>query len=487
MSTVSLRCEIESYLDQNWETIVSDIEKLVSIPSTADPATADVASGKPFGEAPALALESVLQIAADMGLETTNMDGYIGYADWKGETDTQLGIIGHVDVVPAGPGWTFEPFGITRKDGYLIGRGVIDDKGPTIIALNAVKFWMDRGMRFPYTVRVIFGASEETGMADVKYYRERQADPAFVITPDAEFPVCNGEKGLYDGLITSAPISDGCLIELSGGVASNAVPGLAEAVIRTNSTMPAAEGITISAETKIEAEGEAHGTGDGNNADGTQLIRITAYGKSAHASTPHLGTNAIGLLIQYLLEHAPLSETERDFLEADLRIIQRTDGASVGIDCEDDFFGPLTCCAGVIQLKGDRITQTIDCRWPTTTSAENITAALTAYAANVGATYEAWKAVEPFHVNAEHPAIKALLSAYNEITGEEARAFTAGGGTYAREFTTGASFGVEMPWLDEPEWVGSMHGPDEAVSEQQLKDAFAIYVLALRNIMDIEL
>ena len=73
------------------------------------------------------------------------------------------------------------------------------------MALHALKFWkdlQDDGLapRFPYTVRFLFGANEENGMADVAYYREHYADPLFLFTPDAEFPVCYGEKGSTTGL-----------------------------------------------------------------------------------------------------------------------------------------------------------------------------------------------------------------------------------------------------------------------------------------------
>ncbi|MBR3181106.1 MAG: peptidase M20, partial [Eggerthellaceae bacterium] len=64
---------------------------------------------------------------------------------------------------------------------------------------------------------------------------------------------------------------------------------------------------------------------------------------------------------------------------------------------------------------------------------------------------------------------------------------TSKGGTYARMFTTGVSFGIEKPWEQDPAWVGTMHGPDEAVSEELLKQAFAIYARTLGNLMQLDL
>ena len=133
--------KIDAYLAENWEAMVDDIAALVRIPSfmESDKAT----EGAPFGPGPRQALDAALGMAARMGFQTHDAEGYIGFADFPGASDTQIGIIGHTDVVPAGPGWTFEPYEVTRKEGYLVGRGTIDDKGPSVVALHAMKFWKD--------------------------------------------------------------------------------------------------------------------------------------------------------------------------------------------------------------------------------------------------------------------------------------------------------------------------------------------------------
>lgn len=213
----------DAYWDAHRDAIVADIAKLVEIPSTEDLAAA--APRAPYGPGPAAALAAALEIAEGMGMSATNCEGHIGFADLPGETDTQLGIIGHMDVVPAGPGWTFEPFKVTEKDGFLMGRGCLDDKGPSVVALHAVKCLAGLDVARPYTIRFLFGANEETSMADVAWYLENYESPAFLFTPDADFPVCYGEKGGYDGCITSAPIADPVILDISGGVVTNAVPG----------------------------------------------------------------------------------------------------------------------------------------------------------------------------------------------------------------------------------------------------------------------
>lgn len=469
MDQMELAQKIDAYLEDNWEAMVGDIETLVRIPSFEE--LDKKAEGAPFGPGPKQALTAALELASDMGFETHDAEGYIGFADFPGASETQIGIIGHMDVVPAGPGWTFEPYAVTRKEGYLVGRGTLDDKGPSVVALHAVKFWKDQGVEFPYTVRFLFGANEESGMADVAYYHKHYDDPAFLFTPDAEFPVCYGEKGGFDGVISSKPLQECArvIVSFEGGAATNAVPGIAHAVVKTSaSELPSTDRIAIS---------EA----------GEGLARLEASGKGAHASMPDEGVNAIGLIVDYLLDQGLCSADERAFLELDQKLLNHTDGSGVGIATSDEYFGPLTVVGGTIKLEDDRFVQTLDSRFPTSITADEITDRLRKLTDEIGGTFERTLLMEPFLVEPDSPVIQALLNAYNEATGEDAKPFTMGGGTYAREFKSGASFGPEKPWVENPEWVGMMHGPDEAVSEELLKQSFKIYVLTLDKLMKLDL
>lgn len=458
---------IDAYIEDHWDEVVADIAEVVRIPSCED--LAQAAPGAPFGPGPHKTLEAALGIAARMGFETHDCEGYIGYADFPGASSTQIGIIGHMDVVPAGPGWNYEPFYVTRKDGYLIGRGTIDDKGPSMVALHALNFWKRQGVQFPYTIRMLFGANEESGMADVAYYRDHYDDPAFLFTPDAEFPVCYGEKGVFEGRITSTLMVDGRIVSFEGGMASNAVPGVATAVVRCDAdSLPQTDRITVIP----EAPG---------------LARLEATGKSAHASLPEQGINAIGLIVDYLLANDLCSADERVFLELDQKLLNHSDGSGLGIESSDDHFGALTAVGGTIAMKDGCFVQSFDSRYPTSITADEITDLIRRAAASSGATFECTHLMPPFLVEPDSAVIQALLGAYNEATGEHAEPFTMGGGTYARKFTSAASFGPEKPWVEDPEWVGTMHGPDEAVSEELLKQSLRIYIITIEKLMGLQL
>ena len=459
----------ESYLDDNWETMVSDIESLVEVKSVSNPLLRR--EGAPFGPDAREALDRGLAMAVRLGLETDDLDGFMGIADLPGESDRQLAIIGHLDVVDAGPGWNFEPFGLTRKDGYLIGRGTADDKAPTAIALHAARFWKEQGERLPYTLRVLLGVDEERGMEDVAYYRERFSDPAFLLTPDAEFPVCYGEKGIARFKVKSARMESPAIYYIEAGTAVNAVPGFA----------------FVKCLADIDSLEPAYNIGytkDGCCAN----TRIEAYGTSAHASTPELGDNAIGRLLQYLISSKVVREEEQRFFELLLLGILYTDGRGYGIACEDDDFGPLTISCGKLEIEPDRtFSASFDVRYPTTITTEKILATLQRGFAHIGATVEMTMDFKPFLMGRDSKAVEALLSAYNTATGDNAEPFTTGGGTYARKFERAASFGPLPLEPNQPDWVGSMHGPDEGIAEETLKQQFRVYVLAIAKLMKLDL
>jgi len=226
----ALNQKIDAYIAENKEQLLQDIAALVAI----DSVEGTPEEGAPFGAGPRAALDKTLELAAGMGFATRNCENYIGYAELAGaDPEKYLATICHVDVVPVGNGWTADPFKMRIQDGWLLGRGVSDDKGPMIVTLYALKFLKEQGYQLRYPIRAIVGDNEETHMNDVKYYLENYPAPVFCFTPDAEFPVCNGEKGHFGGKIVS-PVCNGVIAEFEGGVANNAVPDRASALVKTD-------------------------------------------------------------------------------------------------------------------------------------------------------------------------------------------------------------------------------------------------------------
>lgn len=471
-----LEQQVDAYVDEVWEDVVADIATLVSRPSVADYDAAE--QGAPFGRPVRDALDCALGIAERLGYEISDDKGYVGMADIAGERPEQVATIAHVDVVPAGPGWSTDPFAMERREGWLLGRGVIDDKGPAVLSLYAGAYFLKHGITPRYSFRALLGCDEEVGMTDVHHYLAGHDDPAFLFTPDAEFPVRNAEKGLYDATFASTEVADGAILSWSGAEATNAIPSESICELAVDaSELPA----PVAHAERIEVSSVVPGR-----------ARVFARGIGGHASLPAGTLNAVGLVVTYLQEVAAaradlFAPAERDFLDLLSVLHADTDGTASGIASASESFGPLTCNAGCVVVRDGRIEQTIDVRYPDSTSPEAMTAVLEPLAAAHGATLEVMRTKPAFSTSAESPAVQVLVSTYNEVTGKSAKPFSMGGGTYARNFARAVSFGPEEPGLELPAWGGPMHGPNECANESQLKQALKIYILALLRLQDVDL
>ena len=454
--------KIDAFIEENRDALLRDLAALVAIPSVR----ADAGENAPFGPQVRCALDTALDMGRRFGLEVHDCDGYLGWAELPGQREEYIATIAHLDVVPAGNGWDTDPFRLVLRDGYAVGRGTADDKGPAVLTLYAAKFFREQGVTLPYSLRILLGCAEETGMEDVDYYLARQPQPVFCFTPDGEFPVGYGEKGHFGGAFTAQP-GAGRVVWLKGGVAPNVVPDRAFALVRAD-----AASLADTDRVKVTAEGS--------------LARITGYGKGGHASLPEGTVNAIGLVVDYLLEHDLCEPAERRFLELEKALLSVTDGSFADLACRDEVFTPLTCIGGTVLWEEGRVRQTIDIRYPTCITAQQIQQRLTAFAQTCGAGFEAETPAPPFYIAPDSDAIRTLVDTYNQVTGQNKKPFTMGGGTYARHFANAVSFGMEEPDEPTPDFVGPMHGANEGVPVERLFQSLKIYILALSRLMSLD-
>ena len=456
---IQLRQNIDRFVAEHEAAVFRDIARLVAINSVEG----EPLPGKPFGEGPARALAEGLKIAQELGLDAVNCDNYIGYAQ-IGEGEDYLATITHLDVVPVGEGWKEDPFTMREREGWIIGRGVMDDKGPSVLCLYALKYLKDQKIPLRWPVRALLGANEETGMGDVEYYLANYKAPLFCFSPDANFPLCNGEKGIYHGRAVASARSEN-IVNFRGGFAANAIPDKAEAWVKAKSLASAG---------RVTAEKLPDG-----------LWHLTATGVGGHASMPAGTVNAIGVLIDYLLERGVCAAGEEAFLRFMAKIHAASDGSACGIAASDGLFEPLTVVCGVIGMEDGRLYQTIDSRYPTNTSGEQIAAGIRAKAGDLAEVVVKHDAA-PFYMPLDNPAIRACIDAYNAVTGENAEPFTIGGGTYARDFPNAVSFGPEHPERAVPDFVGPIHGADEGACLDWLLEALKVYILALIELEKLE-
>ena len=456
-----LRRDIEAFVEQNTEAVFRDIARLVAIDSVEGAPEEDA----PFGPGPRRALELGLQIARELGLGAVNCEGRIGYACIGGGGERYLATITHLDVVPVGDGWKEDPFTMREREGWIIGRGVMDDKGPSVLCLYALKYLLDRKIPLRYPVRALLGANEETGMGDLTYYLAHYPAPVFCFSPDATFPLCNGEKGIYHGRIVSKlPLGE--ILDIHGGVAPNVIPDKAEATVRAEK---------LAGGEFVEVEETAPG-----------VWHLLATGKGGHASLPQGTRNTIGVLVDYLLENGIGDENDTAFLRLIQKLHRAWDGSALGVQADDGNFEPLTIVGGVIGVENGRMFQSVDSRYPTTTSGEQIAAGIRAHAGGI-AEVTVDRDAAPFYMALDNPALQACLGAYNDFTGEDAKPYTIGGGTYARHFPNAVAFGPEHPERPMPDFAGPIHGVDEAACKDWLLEALKVYILALVELEKLDL
>lgn len=463
MDIKSLGTEIDSFWDKNQRNIIDDIAKLVAIRSVKG----SPAPGAPYGEASAKALEAALGMAEGLGLETGHCDHHVGWGELKGKSPQHIATITHLDIVPEGDGWDGDPLVLREKDGWIIGRGVCDNKGPSVMCLYAAKFFKDAGIPLNYSIRVLLGTDEECGMQDLDYYLARYAGPLFAFSPDSAFPVCNGEKGIYSGSFVSKKL-EGIIQDFSGGIAGNVIPDKAYCVIKADiSKLEKTERVT-----PIPME--------------NGLVKLQATGIGGHASTPIGTVNAIGQIVEYLNKNQLCSGDEAEFLTLMQKLHSATDGSGLDIACSDDRFDPLTCIGGIISFENGCLRQQIDIRYPTAITGDKITETLKKHAQNHGGDFTDIKNSNPFYISADSPAIQALTDTYNEIMGTNEKPFTMGGGTYARHMNNAVSFGPEVMGQKTPDFVGSPHGANEGMSIESMRKAMKIFILSLARLQQVD-
>lgn len=478
---LKLREAAERFADEVWEDLIEDIAYLVEVESVEDLEKATEEA--PFGPKPAEALARSLEIADRLGLETHDCEHKIGYGEIKGASDTYLATICHCDIVPLGKDWATDPLKLTRRDGYILGRGVIDDKGPLVVSLYAANFFKryvdETGEVLPYTLRSLIGANEETNMFDVDHYLKNYEAPAFCFSPDAMFPLICGEKGLCGITVSTKPIkaSDSAFVEYWAGEAFNAIPSESYVVVRYNvQDLPEAANI----------EFRKAGMDD----EGRLLSMIIAHGVGGHAAFPAGTVSAIDILANYLLDNHIVEGPEADFLRFQAELTSDWKGAALGVDCTDDIFGDLTIIGGTVRsvFEGDmvRFEQTMDSRYPMATTADEIADKIGAFAARYGLVVRETHAKKPFYIEPESPEIEACLSSYQEVYGRTDMPVTIGGGTYARRFPRAVAFGPLDEELETPDWVGPEHGANEGANEEMLKKSLVIYILALARLMRLD-
>ncbi|HIS25683.1 MAG TPA: M20/M25/M40 family metallo-hydrolase [Candidatus Pullilachnospira intestinigallinarum] len=423
---------IHDWMEEQEESFISDIRRLVEIPSVS--VAGDEAD--PYGKECSRVLEVMRQLAWDNGFSGEILENRCLEICW-GEGKKELGIWGHLDVVPEGKGWVYPPYACTFKDGFLIGRGVQDNKGPVVAVLYALKYLKEKGFMPGIRIRQILGCQEEAGMTDVDYYLSVRPAPDYSFVSDCSFPVCYGEKGIFTATLLTPSLSRR-LSEFSGGMVRNAVPAKARARM------------------------------DGIWYDGD--------GIAGHAAFPEGTKNALAVLCGVLLTVAPDRE-DAQVLKALLELCGDGYGRALGLPEGS------TCNVGCARMQGQQLRLELDIRYPVDEKGERMLEKLRAFVGEKGFQILRYEDSKPNLFPPESGFVQTLMKAYRQITMDGRGAYIMGGGTYARKIPHAVGFGpgmeADMRILGLPEGHGGCHSADEAQSLKNLKRAVEIYAAAI--------
>lgn len=429
--------------------------------SVYDPTT--MGEGAPFGKGVQQAFDYILDLAQKDGFAHVNDDGYACHIDY-GTGDTIVGILGHVDVVPEGEGWSFPPFSGAVENGYIYGRGSQDDKGPVLAAYFAMKIIKDLGLPLSKKVRMILGGNEEREWKCVDHYFKNYPKPDFGFTPDGDFPLVYAEKEIqmYE---FSGKYTDDTVLSFHSGTAANSVPDHATALV----TLPFA--YLEKPFTQFLQENKLKGSiaPSGSN------VQLDIEGVSAHGSTPEVGVNAATYLLEFLKYNAG-----NKMLAHFADVFGDYNGKGMKIDFDSEKMGKLTANLGVVEYENGHYRFVLDSRYPM--EIDRAAMKMNIQQATTGLAWESEMKDAGFkkgiYLDLESDLIKTLHKAYIDHTGDtDAKPHAIGGGTYARATDNIACFGMSFPTSKR-----LFHQKDEAVSIEELVLATAIYAQAIYDL-----
>lgn len=454
-------------LSKYTNDIVKNIQELVRIKTVLDTPVA----GGPFGIGNKECLEKTLKLCQDLGFRVKNLDGYCGYAE-IGTGDELVGIIGHLDVVPEGTGWKYPPYSGQIVDGEIWGRGTWDDKGPTVIAIYAIKALMDENFKFSKRVRLIFGCNEESGSLCMEHYLKVDEPISYGISPDASFPVIFAEKTINNLKITGKALNKSTvkLVSLNAGIVINAVPDICNFKLSygcancKEATIKKLKEIFDKYQLRFEME------------EKEDLLEYTVHGKAAHGSIPQCGINAASYAIVSLNE-----VIDNSFLSFYSKYINLdVNGKNLGCYASDEY-GDIAVNVGLVNYENDNFSIMINSRLPFNTNSQKMLEQIKEKTKNENVQVELLSSSEGFILDKDSIMIKSLVNAYQEVTHDyDSKPICSAGGTYAREFKNCVAFGPEMEGYGEV----IIHQPNERIQIRAVEDIMKIYYQAFKDLIE---
>jgi succinyl-diaminopimelate desuccinylase len=502
--TDELRSRLERLLDQQKESLLRDSIRILQFET--------VSGGNPEQEAKyrreiPVCLLWLKELAQQMGFEFRQWDNKVAEIEWAeapepGERRPVMGIAAHIDVVTPAGKWKYPPFGGVVENGILYGRGTQDDKGPLIQALYAMYLAKEAGVVPRCDIRLIIGTKEETGdWSDIELYLKQRGAPDYSFTPDAEFPLITGEKGMINLEFTAewAPVAPHAetgldFILFKGGERSNIIPALAEITLRfpvEAKTEVMKELVRETTRFTVENAGSNITLLPNNEADsagkGYYEAVVSFLGKAAHSSLPEKGHNAIADAARFFSDIETLPPPVRAFMQFLALISSEQGGAMLGIESEHPFVGKTTAALTLATVEKDKAMGLLNVRPTMGMPAQRVLELAREAAESFGEATGLVVKVEPrggrvidaIFLDPDKPGIGDFLAAlrggFEGVTDLPGTPMAIGGTTYAKALPNCCAFGPCLHGTDDE----LAHQADEHLAVASINRNTLIYALSI--------
>lgn len=451
------RQRISAWIENHFEEILSSLKELVAIESVSG------------SNACQHALDMMICLGEknNFRLKCRRDDYAVLFA---GNKKKALGLAVHLDVVPAGSGWLYPPFHVSKIGDYLVGRGINDNKGSAIMAFYAIKCLSELGLPLHHTLELVMGTCEETGMADIKHYVQREALPEWTLVPDGDYPVCYGQKGRF---VAKIRLPRGPVAYAQAAPAANVLAEKAIVVLEHTELSAVREAAATFAGGKITVQGIEQG------------IYIQADGQAGHAAEPASGKNALQILVLFLRSLKIDWGGWKNTLDAITLMVDNEYGSAYDLEAHDAVFGRLTSVSSCLDICGNELVISVDIRYPQCISGQIIKERISAFCSRFHLEICDINISEPSLLDKNAPIIRELMRVYQLHTGDMREPYTMCGGTYARIIPNSVTFGVTMPNASKelrkylPMDHGEAHQCDEVLHIPSYRKSMEIFINAI--------
>lgn len=452
-----------AYFEHHNNALLDDLSGLIAIPSTRDLSTKT--DNAPFGIAIREAFDYLIKFAHREGLSVRDHQGYaLDISIGSGEEE--IAILHHVDVVEAGnyQKWKTPPFKMHQQGDLLFGRGVTDNKGPLMASLYILKWFKECQIPLNKTIKVIIGGAEETTWECVDHYFNHNPQPDYGFSPDGDFPIVNGEKGILYASLEHQ-------FDVNSEQGSCQIVNIKSERDRTSTCHHLM--IEFAGEQAASVAKQFESVAKITQTEERYCVELsTPWEKSRN---PQKVNNCINIFVHKLQHVDALDTNSKKLIQLlDTWFVDSTDGSKLGLAHQDEEMGMTTCCVSSLNMDQHGYNLDFDFRFPKGLTIDKTRTQLHTLSQQYGVSFVEHQYLPLSYLSPENRLIQVMGKAYFDVTQTNAQCFSKGAASYARALENGVAFGPTFP--GDKTFV---HEPNEQLSLRSLHKSIIIYVKVL--------